>query len=65
MRGDFRDGLLFDDLPVTTIPGVRDPSWLLDGEFALRSFCCPGCQVLMETEVVRVGDERVPVMRLA
>ena len=63
--GDFKSNLLVKESPVTEIPLVADPSRFLDCDVVFRRFCCPGCQVLMTTEVVMADEPPVPEMRLA
>ena len=53
---NYRLGLLLHEGPVTLIPGVADPRVLLDEDMVLRRYCCPGCQVMMATEVVRSSE---------
>ncbi len=64
-RGDYRLGLLADPGPVTLIPAATDPSFFLDDEIVFWRFCCPGCHMLMSTQISRTGDPFVPEMRLA
>ncbi len=53
---NYKLGLLVDEGEVTLIPLVVDPATFLDETIAFRRFCCPGCQVLMATEIVRAGE---------
>lgn len=66
--GDYGDnykrGLLVDLGDVTNIPTVGDPSLFLDEEIQFRRFCCPGCHVLMATEIVRADEPVLDEMRL-
>ncbi len=64
-RSDYRLGLLADASPVTVIPNASDPSYFLDDEVLFWRFCCPGCHVLMSTQIARAGDEFVTEMQLA
>ncbi|QEC47492.1 hypothetical protein FSW04_07820 [Baekduia soli] len=51
---------------VDALPRANDPADYLDGEdVVLRSYCCPGCAVLMSVEVVRRAEPAVCEMRLA
>ena len=52
-RDNYRSTLLSAEDPVTVIPGVNDPTFYHDEPMVFRQYCCPGCQVLMSTEVVR------------
>ena len=56
---NYKLGLLRHSGPVTQIPRVTDPSYFVDDEFVLRRYCCPGCAVLMSTEVVRPTEAPV------
>lgn len=56
---NYKVGLLRHEGPVTQIPRVEDPSFFVDDEFVLRRYCCPGCAVLMSTEVVRPTEAPV------
>jgi len=61
-RGNYKLGLLMHEGPVTLIPLVRDPSDVIDAQMVFRRFCCPGCYVLMATEIVRRTDPLVREM---
>jgi N-methylhydantoinase B len=61
--GNYKLGLLVDIGAVTLIPMVRDPSVFLDEEILFRRFCCPGCQTLMATEIVRADEPVLSEMR--
>ena len=62
---DFKRHVLFDEGPVTQIVGAKsDPASRLDTLVVLRQYCCPGCQVLLGSEVARAADEPWPDMRL-
>jgi N-methylhydantoinase B len=63
-RGNYKLGLLLAESPVTEIPLVDDPGYYLDDPLVLRRYCCPECQVLMASEVVKVGEPHIPDMIL-
>jgi N-methylhydantoinase B len=52
--------------PLTaSLPRANDPGTYVDGEeIVFRRYCCPGCQVLMTTEVVRAAEPPLVEMRL-
>lgn len=54
--GNYKNGLLLDVGPVTILPMVRDPSIFLDVEMQFRQYCCPGCQTLMDVEIVTADE---------
>jgi N-methylhydantoinase B len=56
---NYKHGLLVESNSVTLIPGVQDPCVFLDEKIELRRYCCPGCQILMATDIARAGE---PVM---
>lgn len=62
--GDYRLGLLAECGPVMLTPDATDPAFFLDDEIVFWRFCCPGCQMLMSTQVRRAGDPFVTEMRL-
>jgi len=64
-QDNYREYLLMDEGPVTLIPTTGDCHYYLDDEMRFRRYCCPGCRVLMETEVVRFGEAVLPGMLLA
>jgi N-methylhydantoinase B len=61
---NYKLGLLVDAGAVTMIPRVKDPSIFLDEDVQFRRFCCPGCQTLMATEIVRADEPVLDEMRL-
>ncbi|MFT4582078.1 MAG: N-methylhydantoinase B [Gammaproteobacteria bacterium] len=63
-RSNFKKGLLMDESPITVLPATADPSYYLDDEMRLRRYCCPGCKVLMATDVVRIDEPTLEDMRL-
>jgi N-methylhydantoinase B len=63
-RGSFKSGLLVDEQPVSILPGVGDPTIFLDDPVTFRRFCCPNCQVMMATEIVRTDEQVLPEMLL-
>jgi N-methylhydantoinase B len=40
-------------------PTIADPAPFVDDVVVFRRFYCPGCAVLIETEVARPGDEPI------
>jgi N-methylhydantoinase B len=50
--------------PVTVIPTNPDPTQWLDDDMVLRRYCCPGCLVLMYTQVVRSDECHLADMKL-
>jgi N-methylhydantoinase B len=58
--GNYKEGLRVHEGPLTLVPRVPDPSFFLDDCMVFRRFCCPGCQTLLTTEVVREGEPVVP-----
>jgi N-methylhydantoinase B len=63
-KGSYKRHLLLNEGPVSTIPTAPDPTFMLDEPMLLRRYCCPGCQVLIRTEVVRSGEPTLSDMRL-
>ena len=63
--GNYKLGLLVDDGSVTIIPPNADPSFMLDEDIVFRRYCCPGCQTLMTTEIVRRSEPVLQEMRFA
>jgi N-methylhydantoinase B len=55
-RANYKLGLLVADGPFTLVPRGEDPKQFLDVEMVVRRFCCPGCGVLMATDVVRASE---------
>lgn len=62
--GNYKQGLLVHVGPVTQQPLVRDPLVFLDVEMQFRRYCCPGCQTLMDVEIVAAGEPVLDDMRL-
>lgn len=62
--GSYRSGLLALESSVTDVPLSSDPTRYIDDAIALRRYCCPGCHVLMSTEVVKVDEPINDEMRL-
>jgi N-methylhydantoinase B len=58
-RSNYKDSLLVSVSAVTDIPMVDDPTQFLDDELVLRRYCCPGCNVLLCTEVVKSEEPLV------
>ncbi len=61
---NYKRGLLLSEEPLAILPTGPDPSLFVDAAMVLRRFCCPGCQVLMRTEVVRADEPMIDDMRL-
>jgi N-methylhydantoinase B len=61
--GNYKLGLLVDEGSVTIIPPNADPSFMLDEDIVFRRYCCPGCQTLMTTEIVRRSEPVLQEMR--
>jgi N-methylhydantoinase B len=60
---DFKRHVLMHEGPTSAIPGnSTDPAERLDVEVVLRRYCCPGCTVMLGTEVARKQDEPWPDM---
>jgi N-methylhydantoinase B len=57
--GNYKAGLLAHDGAMTLVPRIPDPKFFLDDTMVFRRFCCPGCHVLMTTEVVRDDEPLV------
>jgi N-methylhydantoinase B len=57
LTGNWKDGALVGEIPVQD--GnilVRPPELLIDDEFVLRQFACPGCARLLDSEVRRKSE---------
>lgn len=53
------------NLPVTDAnPHVLDPHNYIDEEISFRLYCCPACGLLIQTDVLRPGDEPVADLQL-
>jgi N-methylhydantoinase B len=53
------------DLPVTDAnPYVLDPHNYIDEEVSFRLYSCPGCGLLIQTEILRPGDEPLPDLQV-
>lgn len=61
---NYKHGLLIDEGPLSVLPTAPDPSAFIDAQMVLRRYCCPGCKVLIKTEVARAGEPVVDDMRL-
>lgn len=64
-RGQYKLALNLSETPVTSIHGALDPATFVDPEIVFRRYCCPGCSVLMATEITRKGDPMVEDFRFA
>jgi N-methylhydantoinase B len=64
-RSNYKRALALSEEPITIIPGAPDPAEIIDRAIVFRRYCCPGCQTLMTTEVVREGDPIIEDMLLA
>ena len=62
--GSYKSGALMDEVSVTHIPGAQDPSFYIDQPIVFRRYCCPGCRVLIATEIARADEAPFPEMRL-
>lgn len=60
----YKEGLLVDQSPITSLPLVGDPARFLDDEMVFRRYCCPNCGVLMSTDIVRRGEPLLEEMVL-
>jgi N-methylhydantoinase B len=58
--GDYKRGLLLDQGPVSVLPGGPEPAEFLDDAMVFRRYCCPGCQVLVKTEIFRADEPILP-----
>ncbi|XSC47371.1 acetone carboxylase subunit gamma [Bradyrhizobium sp. RDT10] len=59
MERNYKVGCLVESQPITAAnPNILDPSIHVDNAVAFRSFYCPGCGSLMDSEVV--VDDRPP-----
>jgi acetone carboxylase gamma subunit len=66
LHGNWRDGALVTELPVED--GNRlcpPPEKLIDDDFVLRQFACPGCARLMDGEVRRRAEPPMWDLRIA
>jgi N-methylhydantoinase B len=63
-RDNYKEHLLAHSGPVTLIPRSTDPALFIDEPMVFRRYCCPGCQVLMTTEVVRASEPALQEMCL-
>lgn len=63
---DYKSHLLMHAGPISEVPGGAGvpPSHFIDQEVLFRQYCCPGCRVLMCTEVVIAGEPVTAEMRL-
>lgn len=61
---NYKRHLLMHEGPVTLIPTTGDPAYYLDDRMLFRRYCCPGCKVLIATEVVREGEPVLASMLL-
>jgi N-methylhydantoinase B len=63
---DYKRYCRWDENPVTTIsPITEDPAYFVDDPVVFRRYCCPGCQILLTTEVLRADQPGTPEMRLS
>jgi N-methylhydantoinase B len=62
-QSEYKLGLLVDEGSATLIPTTSEPAEFLDEPIVFRRFCCPGCQALMEVEIVRAGEPFIPEMQ--
>lgn len=60
----YKRGLLVNEEPTTSLPLASDPGLYLDDVMVLRSYCCPGCGVLMSVDVARADEPLMPEMVL-
>lgn len=62
---DYKQHSLMSAVAVTTLPGAPfDPKLFIDDEIQFVRYCCPNCQTLFTTEVVREKDTALADMRL-
>jgi N-methylhydantoinase B len=61
---DYKRHALVSAGAMADLPSPTDPSVFLDDELLFNCYCCPGCQVLLTTEVTRSIDEALPDMLL-
>jgi hypothetical protein len=58
LSGNWKDGARIGQL---TLPEANrlciEPTKLLDEDFVLRQYACPGCARLLDSEVQRTADE--------
>jgi N-methylhydantoinase B len=52
----YKTGLLADETAIISLPLAGDPGRFIDDDMVVRRFCCPGCAVLMATDVVQSGE---------
>lgn len=64
-RANYKSGLLLREGPVMAVPLMDDPKRYVDDEFVFRRYCCPGCRILMVTEVVKKSEPPLAEMVLA
>jgi N-methylhydantoinase B len=62
--GNYLEGLLVADFPVTAIPLARDSSFYLDPPMVLRCYCCSSCGVQMSARVIEATEPHNPDIRL-
>lgn len=63
--GNYKQAALVHESPVTAIPSAADPAFYVDEPLVFRQYCCPGCQVLVCTEVAKANEPVEAEMRLA
>jgi N-methylhydantoinase B len=64
-RGRFKRGLVTTDTELGSLPGFIDPAIMLDDHVVLRQYACPGCGVLIASEVAKADEEPFDEMVLS
>ncbi|MFJ9590100.1 hypothetical protein [Streptomyces acidicola] len=62
-RAHYKSGLLSYDASMGDLPGFFDPAVMLDEPFTLRQYACPGCGMLMASEVVACSEAPLEEVR--
>lgn len=53
---NYKYGLLVDERPVPEVVAGVDPDRFLNRRMVVRRYCCPGCHILMATEITRQDE---------
>ena len=61
---NYKDGTAVIRTLVKDLPGFRDPARHVDELFEYRQFCCPGCGVILDSEIANVEHRYLHDLRL-